>query len=50
MLVWATMVSISRVFVGKHFLGDVSVGAIVGTLIGLCLGTLVNLAIRRSRI
>ena len=50
MLVWAAMVSISRVFVGKHFLGDVIVGAIVGTLIGLCLGTLVNLAIRRSKI
>ena len=32
--VWALLVSISRVFVGKHFLGDVLVGLLIGTLFG----------------
>jgi len=33
-IVWATMVAVSRIFVGKHFLGDVLVGTMVGILIG----------------
>ena len=34
---WAALVAISRVFVAKHFLGDILVGAVVGILIaGLC--------------
>lgn len=32
--IWAIMVSISRIFVGKHYLGDVLTGAVIGTLIG----------------
>lgn len=32
---WAFMVAMSRVFVGKHYLGDVLVGSIIGTLAGL---------------
>lgn len=35
---WAVMVSISRIFVGKHYVGDVTVGIIIGTLIGLACG------------
>lgn len=35
MFFWAFMVSVSRVFVGKHYLGDVIVGALVGTAAGL---------------
>ncbi len=31
---WAIMVAVSRVFVGKHYLGDIIVGTIVGILIG----------------
>lgn len=31
--VWAALVSISRVFCGKHFLGDVLVGALAGGLV-----------------
>lgn len=31
---WAFLVGISRVFVGKHFLGDVLVGFVAGCLIG----------------
>ena len=32
---WATLVAISRVFVGKHYLGDVIAGAAIGALAGL---------------
>ena len=31
---WALLVGLSRIFVGKHFLGDVIVGSLVGILIG----------------
>jgi len=34
LLVWATFVSISRIFMGVHFPGDILAGALVGTLIG----------------
>lgn len=33
-ILWATLVSVSRIFVGKHYLGDVLVGAAVGILYG----------------
>lgn len=32
--VWAALVSMSRIFVGKHYLGDVLTGTLVGLLIG----------------
>ena len=38
MLFWAFMVSISRIFVGKHYLGDVLVGIIAGCIIGIFFG------------
>lgn len=34
MFFWATMVAVSRIFVGKHYLGDVIVGIIIGSLAG----------------
>lgn len=34
LLVWATFVSISRIFMGVHFPGDILAGALLGTLIG----------------
>lgn len=37
---WAFCVAISRVFVGKHFFGDVLVGTFVGLSIGIVLGLL----------
>ena len=40
MFFWAAMVSISRIFVGKHYLGDVIVGSIVGAIGGLAFGYL----------
>ena len=40
MFFWAAMVSISRIFVGKHYLGDVLVGTLVGILAGYFFGWL----------
>lgn len=40
---WASMVSISRVFVGKHYLGDVIVGIIVGAAAGYLFATIAKL-------
>lgn len=34
---WAFMVALSRVFVGKHYLGDVLVGALIGAFAGSAL-------------
>ena len=47
MLFWAFMVSISRIFVGKHYLGDVLVGALVGVAAGLVFGCLSKFLTRR---
>lgn len=39
LIIWAMMVSYSRIYVGVHFPGDVLTGALVGILIGfLCYG------------
>jgi undecaprenyl-diphosphatase len=43
MFFWASMVSISRVFVGKHYLGDVIVGIIVGAAAGYIFATIAKL-------
>ena len=37
---WALLVSFSRIWVGKHFLGDVLVGTVIGIGIGFALGCL----------
>ena len=39
-VVWAFLVGVSRIFVGKHYLGDVTVGFIVGIVAGTALGLL----------
>ena len=44
---WATMVAVSRIFVGKHFLGDVIVGICVGLVAGWAFGSLAKLVIKR---
>ena len=41
-LIWATLLSISRIFVGKHYLGDI----IVGAVIGCSYGTIIAMAAR----
>ena len=33
--VWATLIALSRVFVGKHYFGDILVGALIGSAIGV---------------
>ena len=40
MYVWAAMLGISRVFVGKHFVGDVIVGALFGVAVGALMAAL----------
>ena len=35
MYTWATLVAVSRIFVGKHYLGDVIVGICVGIVVGV---------------
>ena len=47
MYTWATLVAFSRVFVGKHYLGDILVGAIVGIFAGLAFASLAKWIIRR---
>ena len=49
MYFWAFMVAISRIFVGKHYLGDVIVGIIVGSLAGYAFARLAHLFCRRIR-
>lgn len=41
-LLWALLVSLSRVFVGKHFLGDVLAGALLGLLFGTAFALLLR--------
>ncbi len=48
-LIWAAMVAASRIFVGKHYLGDVFVGAVIGVTVGYFLGMLARYIIQ-SRI
>lgn len=47
MFIWATLVSISRVFVGKHYLGDVIVGILVGAAAGAAFSMIARWIIRK---
>ncbi len=47
MFFWAAMVGISRVFVGRHYLGDVLVGFLVGASAGIAFGYLGRYVIRK---
>lgn len=44
---WVTGVSISRVYVGKHFVGDIIVGAFAGIIIAWLISWLVHWAITK---
>ena len=44
---WGVLVGLSRIFVGKHVLGDVLVGFAVGALAGWAMAGLASLVIRR---
>ena len=47
MFFWAAMVGTSRIFVGRHYIGDVLVGFVVGAAAGCAFGMLASLAIRK---
>lgn len=44
---WAALVSVSRIFVGRHYFGDVLVGALIGTAAGLAFGLLARAVMKR---
>lgn len=50
MFFWATMVGISRIFVGRHYLGDVLIGFLVGAAAGLAFSYLATYFIRKYRL
>ena len=50
MFFWAAMVAISRVFVGKHYLGDVLMGSLIGAIIGCIMVSIAKFVIRKFSI
>lgn len=50
MYTWAFLVATSRIFVGKHYLGDCIVGAVVGIAAGVAFASLARHIIRRWNI
>lgn len=47
---WALAVSISRVYCGKHFLGDITVGAVSGLVTGSLVAIAAIMVIRRVKL
>jgi undecaprenyl-diphosphatase len=47
MYFWAGMVALSRIFVGKHYLGDVIAGALIGVAAGLAFASVARLIIKK---
>ncbi|MBP5397430.1 MAG: phosphatase PAP2 family protein [Bacteroidales bacterium] len=47
LIVWALLVGISRIFVAKHFLGDITVGFVIGALLAWLWISIGNWVIRR---
>ncbi len=47
MYFWASMVAVSRIFVGKHYLGDVLAGALIGAAAGFCFASLAEIIVRK---
>ena len=47
MYFWASMVALSRIFVGKHYLGDILAGAIIGAAVGFFFATIARTIIIR---
>lgn len=47
MYFWATMVAFSRIFVGKHYLGDILAGALIGAVAGLAFASIARIIITR---
>lgn len=49
-MIWAFFVSISRIFVGKHYFGDVVVGIIIGIIFASALAWAGKLIIKKARL
>lgn len=47
MFTWAALVGVSRIFVGKHYLGDVLVGTLVGIAAGMAFSLTARWIIRK---
>lgn len=47
MYFWATMVAFSRIFVGKHYLGDILAGALIGAAAGFAFASIARIIITR---
>lgn len=47
MFFWASMVALSRVFVGKHYLGDILAGALIGAAAGFAFANIARIIITR---
>ena len=47
MFLWATLVAISRIFVARHYLGDVIVGIMVGAIAGSAFAIIARRLIRK---
>lgn len=45
---WAILISLSRIFVGKHYLGDILAGALLGILISLMVVAGIRLIVSRT--
>lgn len=45
--IWAALVSISRISVGKHYLGDVIIGTVVGLAFGFAMSAAASYIIRK---
>ena len=50
MFFWAFMVAVSRIFVGKHYLGDVIVGILVGSIAGWLFARLAGYTIKKCQL
>ena len=50
MYTWATLVALSRVFVGKHYLGDIIAGAAIGALAGYAFACLARHIIIKAKL
>ncbi len=48
-LIWGAMVGLSRIFVGKHFFGDVMVGFAVGIAFAYFFSSMASLVLRKLR-
>ena len=47
-IIWATLVGLSRIFVGKHYFWDIVVGAAVGLIIGCAVAKVFRIVVTRT--